>query len=105
MPKLQEIGKRPSKPPGEKLSSEQATRAAVAAIVGSLGGIVDAMIRQATGGSHLHAKLLFDFAGISAASLPSEAGAEQPSLARLLMDKLDQMAAESASAEDERPVE
>jgi len=105
MHKLQEIGKRPSKPPGENLSPEQVTQAAVAAIVGSLGEIVEAMIRQAIGGSHLHARLLFDFAGISAASLPPEAGAEEPSLTRLLMDKLDQMAEETAAAEDERPVE
>lgn len=91
----------------KKLSPEQATRAAVAAVFGSLGEIVDAMIRQAADGSHLHAKLLFDFAGISAASLPREAGAEaeKPSLTRLLMDKLDQMAEETAAAEDERPVE
>ena len=75
MPKLQEIGKRPPKPSGQDLSPQQATRTAVAAVFGSLGEIVDAMIKQATGGSHLHAKLLFDFAGISAASLPPEAGA------------------------------
>jgi len=86
-------------------SPEQATRRAVAAVFGSLGEIVEAMIRQATSGSHLHAKLLFDFAGISAASLPPEAGAEQPSLTRLLMEKLDQMAEETASGEGERPVE
>jgi hypothetical protein len=46
-----------------------------------------------------------DFAGISAASLPPETVAEQSSLARLLMEKLNQMAEETASAEDERPVE
>jgi hypothetical protein len=105
MAKLQGIGKRRPKPPGEKLSPEQATRAAVATIVGSLGEIVDAMIRQATGGSHLHAKLLFDLAGISAASLPPETGTEESSLTRLLMEKLDQMAEETAAAEDKRPVE
>ena len=105
MPKLQEIGKRPAKPLSEDPSPEQATRKAVAAIVGSLGEIVDAMIRQAAGGSHLHARLLFDLAGISAASLPPEAGAEQPSLTQLLMEKLDQMAEESDTVEGERPVE
>ncbi|MGH9491984.1 MAG: hypothetical protein ACRD2K_00655 [Terriglobales bacterium] len=89
----------------ENLSPEQATRKAVAAVFGNLGTIVQAMIDKASDGSHLHAKLLFDFAGISAASLPPEAGAERPSLAQMLMQKLDQMAEESASAEDERPVE
>ena len=101
---------RQPEPSTEKLSTEnpspeQATRKAVAAVFDALGGIVDKMIEQANGGSHLHAKLLFDFAGISAASLPPEASAEPPSLARLLMEKLDQMAEESAQAEDERPVE
>jgi hypothetical protein len=86
-------------------SPEQATRGAVAAVFGSLGEIVDAMIKQAMGGSHLHARLLFDFAGISASSLPPQGGAEEPSLTRLLMEKLDQMAEETAAAEDERPVE
>jgi hypothetical protein len=90
---------------GEPLAPEQATRRAVAAVFSDLGLIVKAMIDRAKEGSHLHAKLLFDFAGISAASLPPEAAAEPPSLARLLMEKLDQMAEESASAEDERPVE
>ena len=97
-------------PSTEKLSTEghfpeQATRKAVAAVFEALDGIVGAMIERAQDGSHLHAKLLFDFAGISAASLPPEAGAEQPSLTRLLMEKLDQMAEESASGENERPVE
>ena len=101
---------RPPEPSTEKLSTEglspeQATRKAVTAVFSDLGEIVTAMIGKAKSGSHLHAKLLFDFAGISAASLPAEAGAEPPSLARLLMEKLDQMAEESASAEDERPVE
>ena len=96
---------RPPELSTEKLSPAQATRKAVAAVFGALGGMVSAMIEQAKSGSHLHAKLLFDFAGISAASLPPEAGAEPPSLARLLMEKLDQMAEESASAEYERPVE
>jgi len=89
----------------ENLSPEQATRHAVAAVVANLGSIVQAMIDRANDGSHLHAKLLFDFAGISAASLPAESAAEPPSLARLLMEKLDQMAEETAAAEDERPVE
>lgn len=89
----------------EDLSPEQATRRAVAAVFSALEGIVQVMIARANEGSHLHAKLLFDFAGISAVSLPPETGAEQPSLTRLLMEKLDQMAEETASAEDERPVE
>ena len=89
----------------ENLSPEQATRKAVTAVFSDLGEIVTAMINKAKGGSHLHAKLLFDFAGISAASLPPEAGDERPSLAQMLIQKLDQMAEESASAEDERPVE
>ena len=105
MSKLHEIGKRPPKPSGENLSPEQATRRAVAAVFGALDGIVQVMIDRANAGSHLHARLLFDFAGISAASLPPESAAESPSLARLLMDKLDQMAEETASAEAERPVE
>lgn len=93
--------------PAPELSPEQATREAVAAVFRNLGTIVQAMIGKAAEGSHLHAKLLFDFAGISAASLPpeSESEAEQPSLARLFLEKLDQMAKETAAAEDERPVE
>jgi hypothetical protein len=107
MSKLQEIGKRPPKPSGENLSPEQATRRAVAAVFGALDGIVQVMIDRANAGSHLHARLLLDFAGISAASslLPPESAAERPSLARLLMATRDQMAEESASAEAERPVE
>lgn len=95
----------PSEPAQELLSPEQATREAVAAVFRNLGTIVQAMIGKAAEGSHLHAKLLFDFAGISAASLPPESEAEQPSLARLFLEKLDQMAKETAAAEDERPVE
>ena len=106
MSKPQPIDKRrPPQPSTENLSPEQATRQAVAAVFGALGTIVNKMIEQAEGGSHLHSKLLFEFAGISAASLPPEAGAERPSLARLLMEKLDQMAEETASAEGKRPVE
>lgn len=105
MPKLQEIGSRPFEPSGEPLPPEQATRQAVAAVFRDLGLIVKALTDKAKEGSHLHAKLLFDFAGISAASLPPETVAEQPSLTRLLMEKLDQMAEETASGEDERPVE
>lgn len=90
---------------GEPLSPEQATRKAVAAVFGALDRIVKAMIDKAAEGSHLHAELLFDFAGISAASLPAEMGAEPQSLAQLLMEKLDRMAEESASAEGKRPVE
>lgn len=89
----------------EDLSPEQATRRAVAAVFSALDGIVKVMIARANEGSHLHAKLLFDFAGISAASLPPETGAEEPSLSRLLLEKLDQMAEETASGEGERPVE
>ena len=96
---------RPPELSTEKLSPEQAARRAVAAVFSDLEGIVNAMIVRAKDGSHLHAKLLFDFAGISAASLPPETAAERPSLARLLMEKLDQMAEETASVEGERPVE
>lgn len=87
------------------LPPEQATRQAVAAVFRELNDIVEVMIGRAKEGSHLHAKLLFDFAGISAASLPAETGAESHSLAELLLKKLDQMAEQSASAEGERPVE
>jgi len=95
----------PPEPAGEPLSPEQATRQALAAVFRDLGLIVKALADKAKEGSHLHAKLLFDFAGISAASLPPESEAERPSLARLFMEKLDQMAEETAAAEDERPVE
>ncbi len=94
-----------AEPAPELLSAEQATREAVAAVFGNLGTIVQAMIGKAAEGSHQHAKLLFDFAGISAASLPSQFEVEQPSLARLFLEKLDQMAKETAAADDERPVE
>jgi hypothetical protein len=91
----------------ENPSPDQAMRRAVAAVFGALEGIVKAMIARAQEGSHLHAKLLFDLAGISAASslLPPEAGAQEPALTRMLMEKLDQMAKETASAEDKPPVE
>jgi hypothetical protein len=95
----------PPAPAPELLSPQQAPREAVAAVFTNLGTIVQAMIGKAAEGSHLHAKLLFDFAGISAASLAPESEAEQPSLARLFLEKLDQMAKETAAAEDERPVE
>ena len=90
---------------GEPLAPQQATRRAVAAVFSALDGIVKVMIDRANEGSHLHAKLLFDFAGISATSLGPETRAEPSSLTRLLMEKLDQMAEETASGEGERPVE
>ena len=107
MAKLQEMGKRPARAASEDLSPEQATRQAVAAVFRDLDLIVKALSDKAKEGSHLHAKLLFDFAGISAAAslLPAEPTAERPSLARLLMDKLEQMAEESGTAEGGRPVE
>ena len=106
MPKQPTNGKLRSLPAAkELLPPEQATRRAVAAVFSALEGIVQAMIVRANEGSHLHAKLLFEFAGISAESLPAEAGAERPSLIPRLMKKLDEMAAENALAEDERPVE
>lgn len=86
------------------LTPEQATRKAVAAVFSKLGDIIEAMIEKAEGGSHLHAKLLFEFAGISAASLGPEES-EQPSLAQVLLQKLDQMAEESTAEDEERPVE
>ena len=89
----------------EDPSPEQATRRAVAAVFGALDEIVKTLIARAQEGSHLHAKLLFELAGISTASLPPEAAAEEPSLTRLLAEKLDQMAKETASAQDKRPVE
>lgn len=106
MPKQPTNGKLRSFPSADvPLSPEQATRRAVAAVFSALDGIVQAMIEKAADGSHLHAKLLFEFAGISAESLPPEAGAEESSLIPRLMKKLDEMAEENASAEDERPVE
>ena len=105
MPKLQEIAKRSPKPPGGDASPEEATRQAVAAVFRDLNSIVEIMIGKAKAGSHLHAKLLFEFARISAASLAAEAGVEPQSLAQVLMEKLDRMAEESASAESKRPVE
>ena len=89
----------------EHPSPEEVTRRAVEAVFSALEGIVQVMIARANEGSHLHAKLLFDLAGISAALLPSAAGAGEPSLTRLLMEKLDQMVKETALAEDKRPVE
>ena len=106
MPKQPTNGKLRSFPAADApLLPEQAKRRAVAAVFSALEGIVQAMIARANEGSHLHAKLLFEFAGISGESLPPEAGAEEPSLIPRLMQKLDEMAEESASAEDERPVE
>jgi hypothetical protein len=67
------------------------------------GTIVQAMIDKAAEGSHLHAKLLFDFAGISATSLPPETEAERPRLPGCSGRSWDQMVEEAA--EDERPVE
>ena len=84
---------------------EQATRRAVAAVFSALDGIVQAMIVRAIEGSHLHAKLLFEFAGISGESPTPEASAEQTSLIPRLMERLDRMAEENALAEDEPPVE
>lgn len=95
----------PPSPAGEPSSPEQATRQAVAAVFQNLKTIVGAMISKAAEGSHLHAKLLFDLAGISAASLPPEAAGEPHSLAELLIQKLDQMAEEAEPEENERLVE
>ena len=106
MPKPPTHGKDPKPSHStENLPPEQGARKAVAAVYGALGNIVQAMIDRAQAGSHLHAKLLLDFAGVSAAALPPEAGTEGPALAQMLIEKLDRMAEESAAAQDERPVE
>lgn len=106
MPKQPANGKHRSFPAAQApLPPEQATRRAVAAVFSALDGIVQAMIVRANEGSHLHAKLLFDFAGISGESLPPETSAEQASLIPRLMERLDRMAEENALAEDEPPVE
>ncbi len=57
------------------------------AIVQACSDIVDAQILKAREGSYLHARLLFDFAGLSGA-LGAPAAAEDGSLARLLLQQL-----------------
>ena len=57
------------------------------AIVRACPDIVQAQIDKACEGSHLHARLLFDFAGLSGA-LASPAAAQDDSLARLLLEQL-----------------
>ena len=50
--------------------------------------IVNANIAQATKGSYLHAKFLFEFAGLQAV-LPEPTDAEEESLAQMLLRELE----------------
>ena len=63
-------------------------RPALEAIRQEKDAIVEALILQARKGSYLHAKFLFDFAGLSHAS-DEEQAAHQQSLAELLLEKLE----------------
>ncbi len=81
-PALAPGGKEP--PP---LTPQEACRRAVAAIVRACPEIIQAQIEKASEGSYLHARLLFDFAGLSGA-LGSPAAEQDHSLARLLLQQL-----------------
>ncbi len=81
-PALAPDGKQP--PPQ---SPQEACRRAVAAIVSASPKIIQAQIEKASEGSYLHARLLFEFAGLSGA-LGSPAAEQDHSLARLLLQQL-----------------
>ncbi len=82
-------------------SPQEACRWAVDAIVGAFPAIMQAQIDKAGEGSHQHAKFLCEFAGLPGALL-SPAAAQEDSLARLLLDKL-QIGSEDSEASSGEP--
>ncbi|MGH9580762.1 MAG: hypothetical protein ACRD2R_07205 [Terriglobales bacterium] len=94
--------RRPARKPGRRqrrqstpahsatpLSAEESVRQAADAIVNALPSMVEAVIAQACEGSHVHARFLCEFAGLSAAAMPAAGEAAEPSLAQLLLERLD----------------
>ena len=74
-------------PPCEDAPVDRPARPALQAIREDKDQIIEAMLLQARKGSYLHAKFLFDFAGIHTAE---EADAAQhPSLVQFLLEKLE----------------
>ncbi len=69
------------------ITPEEACRRAMDAIVCACPEIVEAQIAKAREGSYLHARLLFDFAGLSGA-LGAPDSAADDSLARVLLREL-----------------
>ncbi len=67
--------------------SSRPPRPAVQAIREDQDEIVEALLAKAKHGSYLHAKFLFDFAGLTCSS-DEERAAREPSLAELLLEKL-----------------
>ena len=63
-------------------------RPALQAIREDVDEIIEALLLKAKRGSYLHAKFLFDYAGLGSASDEARAAHEQ-SLAELLLEKLD----------------
>ena len=76
-----------SLPRCEEPPADRPARPALQAIREDKDQIIEAMLLQARKGSYLHAKFLFDFAGIHTAE-DTEA-AQQPSLVQFLLDKLE----------------
>lgn len=77
--------------PGRRAAAEappaRAPRPALQAIREDVDEIIEALLLKAKKGSYLHAKFLFDYAGLSSASDDQRAAHEQ-SLAELLLEKL-----------------
>ncbi len=76
-------------PPAPPLTAEESVRQAADAIIRALPQIVNAVITQASKGSYMHARFLCEFAGLSAAALSNDGGDGQPSLACLLLERLE----------------
>jgi hypothetical protein len=81
-------GPRPSSPQKPREEPRRPARPALQAIREDKDQIVEAMLAEARQGSYLHAKFLFEFAGISSADDEGNA-AHQQSLAELLLEKLE----------------
>jgi hypothetical protein len=74
-------------PPSEPLTRESVGKQAAAAITNATPEIVKAVIAQAEKGNYLHAKFLFDFAGITATPEPRSQSSDD-SLAAILLREL-----------------
>jgi hypothetical protein len=69
------------------ISEERARAEARRLVINAVPGITRALLDEAKAGSYLHARMLFDFAALTAA--PPAATAELSPIVKLLMDELE----------------
>ena len=78
--------KRKQKSETPDLTELQATALARQKVINSTPAITDAIIEQALLGHYLHAKMLFDFIGLTAAAAPAN-GDDLPPIAKFLCEE------------------